>query len=104
MIILSPMPTLIAITIASILFVSGGSLSFAVFIAALLVSTGMADALMPLMWASEFIKKSQAAAIRIHEIMDLPELKRSSLFKSQLSSILFLTTSHLSIMKKILMR
>lgn len=81
MIILSPMPTLIAVTIASIIFVSGGSLSFAVFIAALLVSTGMADALMPLMWASEFIKKSQAAAIRIHEIMDLPELKSSSAFQ-----------------------
>ena len=75
MIILSPMPTLIAVTLAGILLVSGGGLSFAVFIAALLVSTGMADALMPLMWASEFIKISQAAAIRIHEIMDLPELK-----------------------------
>ena len=75
MIILSPMPTLIAVTLAGILLVSGGSLSFAVFIAALLVSTGMADALMPLMWASEFIKVSRAAAIRIHEIMDLPELK-----------------------------
>ena len=81
MIILSPMPTLIAVTIAGILFVSGGNLSFAVFIAALLVSTGMADALMPLMWASEFIKKSQAAAIRIHEIMELPELERASAFQ-----------------------
>ena len=82
MIILSPMPTLIAVAIAGILFVSGGSLSFAVFIAALLVSTGMADALMPLMWASEFIKKSQAAAIRIHEIMELPELKNTSVFQN----------------------
>ncbi len=82
MIILSPMPTLIAVTIAGILLVSGGSLSFAVFIAALLVSTGMADALMPLMWASEFIKKSQAAAIRIHEIMELPELKSTSVFQN----------------------
>ena len=81
MIILSPMPTLIAVTIAGILFVSGGGLSFAVFIGALLVSTGMADALMPLMWASEFIKKSQAAAIRIHEIMELPELESASAFQ-----------------------
>ena len=81
MIILSPMPTLIAVTLAGILFVSGGSLSFVVFIAVLLVSTGMADALMPLMWASEFIKKSQAAAIRIHEIMDLPELKGTSAYQ-----------------------
>ena len=78
MIILSPMPTLISVTAAGILFVAGGSLSFVALIAALLVSTGMADALMPLMWASEFIKKSQAAAIRIHEIMDLPELESAS--------------------------
>ena len=77
LIILSPLPTLIVVTLAGILFVSNGSLSFAVLIAALLVSTGMADALMPLMWASEFIKISQAAAIRIHEIMDLPELKNT---------------------------
>ncbi len=81
MIILSPMPTLIAVTIAGIYFVSGGSLAFVAFLAVLIVSTGMADALMPLMWASEFIKKSQAAAIRIQEIMDLPELKNTSAFQ-----------------------
>ena len=81
MIILSPLPTLIAVTIAGILFVSGGSLAFVAFLAVLIVSTGMADALMPLMWASEFIKKSQAAAIRIQEIMDLPELKNTSAFQ-----------------------
>lgn len=82
LIILSPMPTLIAVTASGIVFVSGGSLSLAVFIAALLVSTGMADALMPLMWASEFIRKSQAAAIRIQEIMDLPDLRNTSAFKT----------------------
>ena len=81
MIILSPMPTLIAVTIAGILFVSGGSLTFVAFLAVLMVSTGMADALMPLMWASEFIKKSQAAAIRIQEIMNLPELKNISAYQ-----------------------
>lgn len=80
MTILSPMPTLIAVTIAGIFFVSSGNLAFVVLIAALLVSTGMADAMMPLMWASDFIKKSQAAAIRIHEMMDLPELKDSTAF------------------------
>jgi ATP-binding cassette, subfamily B, bacterial IrtA/YbtP len=62
---------------AGMFFVAGGSLGFAALIAALLVSTGMADALVPLMWASDFIKKSRAAAMRIHEIMDLPKLKRA---------------------------
>ena len=80
-IILSPMPTLIAVTIAGIFFISGSSLDFASLIAALLVSTGMADALLPLMWASDFIKKSRAAAIRIHEIMTLPELKDPSVYR-----------------------
>lgn len=81
MTVLSPMPTLIAVTTAGIFFVSNGSLEFVILIAALLVSTGMADALMPLMWASEFIKKSRAAAIRIHEIMGLPKLKDAPAFQ-----------------------
>ncbi len=81
MTILSPLPTLIAVTIAGIIFISNGSLEFVALIAALLISTGMADALMPLMWASEFIKKSRAAAIRIQEIIDVPELKETSRFQ-----------------------
>lgn len=83
MTILSPMPTLIAVTAAGIFFVSKGTLAFAPLIAALLVSTGMADALMPIMWASEFIKKSRAAAIRIHDIMDVAELKNTSTKQTQ---------------------
>ena len=41
----------------------------------------MADALMPLMWMSNFIKKSSAAAIRIQEIMDIPVLHISKAHK-----------------------
>ena len=78
MTILSPMPTLVAVTLAGIVFLSDGSLTFGAFIAALLVSTGMADALVPLLWASDFIKKSRAAAIRIHEILALPQLGQAS--------------------------
>ncbi len=78
MTILSPMPTLIAVTTAGLFLISSGDLAFAGLVAALLVSTGMADAMVPLMWASDFIKKSQAAAIRIHEIMEIPELKTAS--------------------------
>ena len=78
MLILSPMPTLIAVTVTGILWIANGSLTFPAFFATLLLSTGMADALMPLMWASEFIKKSQAAAIRIQEILALPALNTVS--------------------------
>ncbi|MGD9162631.1 MAG: ABC transporter ATP-binding protein, partial [Desulfobacteraceae bacterium] len=78
MTVLSPMPTLIAVTAVGIFYIIQGSLDFTRFIAMLLVSTGMADALMPLMWASEFIKKSRAAAIRIHEVMDIPEQREAA--------------------------
>ncbi len=81
MTILSPMPTLLAVTITGIFFLTNGSLEFSPFIAALLVSTGMADAMMPLMWMSNFVKKSSAAAIRIQEIMDIPVLHISNAHK-----------------------
>ncbi|MEJ2489795.1 MAG: ATP-binding cassette domain-containing protein, partial [Sulfurovaceae bacterium] len=57
------------------------TLEFSPFVAALLVSTGMADSLMPLMWMSNFVKKSSAAAIRIEEIMDIPVLHISNTYK-----------------------
>ncbi len=90
MTVLSPMPTLLAVTIMGLFFLMNGTLEFAPFIAALLVSTGMADALMPLMWMSNFVKKSSAAAIRIQEIMDIPVLHNSNTHKKiQNTNILF---------------
>lgn len=67
--ILSPMPTLLAVTAAGIYFISTGTLAFPYFIALLMISTGMADAMMPLMWLNNFIKKSEAGAFRIQDIM-----------------------------------
>jgi hypothetical protein len=48
-------------------------------IAALLLSTGMADAMMPVMWLNNFIKKSRASALRIQEILDVPVLPKTSI-------------------------
>ena len=81
MTILSPMPTLLAVTITGLFFLINETLEFSPFVAALLVSTGMADALMPLMWMRNFVKKSSAAAIRIQEIMDIPVLHISNTYK-----------------------
>jgi ATP-binding cassette subfamily B protein len=67
--ILSPMPTLVAVTAAGIFFVATGNLAFPNFIALLMLSTGMADAMMPLMWLNNFIKKSEAGALRIQDIL-----------------------------------
>jgi ATP-binding cassette subfamily B protein len=69
LLVLSPMPTLLAVSAAGIYFVSAGTLAFPYFIALLMISTGMADALMPLMWLNNFIKKSEAGAFRIQDTM-----------------------------------
>lgn len=74
MMILSPIPTLLVVGGVGSYFIAHQSLSFAPFIAALLISTGMADAMMPLMWMSNFIKKSQASAHRIQEILAIAPL------------------------------
>lgn len=72
--ILSPLPTLLAVLLTAIYLLETGSLELSSFILALFLSTGMADALMPVMWLSNFIKKSQASAIRINEVLDIQEL------------------------------
>lgn len=90
MMILSPMPTLLAVSGVGIGLMIEDSLAFTPFIAALLISTGMADALMPLMWMSNFIKKSQASAIRIQEIEALSQLDYpSQLLRPSDASICF---------------
>ncbi|WP_034255259.1 ABC transporter ATP-binding protein [Aliarcobacter lanthieri] len=75
MIILSPLPTLIAVIITGIYLLNYSSVELFAFISALFLSTGMADAMMPLMWINNFIKKSQASAIRIQEILNIQPLE-----------------------------
>lgn len=90
LLILSPIPTLLAVTAAGIYFKSAGTLSFSAFVAALMMSTGMADAMMPLMWLNNFIKKSQAGAFRINEVLNSPVLSVSETPKEpQDSSVVF---------------
>ncbi|WP_418184761.1 ABC transporter ATP-binding protein [Aliarcobacter vitoriensis] len=74
MIIFSPIPTILAICLVGIYFILNGTLEFATFLATLLISTGLVDALLPLMWVSNFVKKSSASAFRIQEILELPIL------------------------------
>ncbi|MCG8553597.1 MAG: ABC transporter ATP-binding protein/permease, partial [Desulfobacterales bacterium] len=81
-IILSPLPTLLAVLITGICLLNNGSLELSSLILALFLSTGMADAMMPVMWITNFIKKSQASAIRIQEVLDvkaLPQAKGNAL-------------------------
>lgn len=77
MLILSPLPTLLAIFLSGIYLLNQGSLEFSSFITALFISTGMADSLMPLMWISSFVRKSGASAIRIRELLRVKTLEES---------------------------
>ena len=81
-IILSPLTTLLAILLTGIYLLDNDSLELSSLILALFLSTGMADALMPVMWLNNFIKKSQASAFRIQEILniqELPQVKNSKI-------------------------
>lgn len=75
MIILSPLPTLIVVLITGIYLLNFSSLELFAFISALFLSTGMADAMMPLMWINNNLKKSQASAIRIQEVLEIKSLE-----------------------------
>ncbi len=75
MLILSPLPTLLAVFITGIFLLNQGSLELSSFIVAIFLSTGMADALMPVMWLQTFIKKASASALRIQEVLEVKALE-----------------------------
>ncbi len=81
LIILSPLPTLLAVTGVSILLVLSNQLSLSGFIAAVMISTGLAEVLMPLMWFNKALKKAHASAVRIHETNELPVLAKPKVAK-----------------------
>ncbi|WP_041796060.1 ABC transporter ATP-binding protein [Pararhodospirillum photometricum] len=71
---LSPLPTLIAVTLVALGLYALGGLGFAGLVAVLMLSTGVADALLPLMWMSEFIRKARAGALRVHDLASISPL------------------------------
>jgi ATP-binding cassette subfamily B protein len=77
MLTLSPLPTLIVVLFCGLFFLHEQTTTLSAFIAALFLSTGMADALMPVMWLSNFIKKSQSAALSIQDIFEVSPLQQS---------------------------
>lgn len=72
--ILGPLPTLLAVSIAGALLHAGGSLDFPRWAAILLLGAGMAESLMPLMWLNHFIRKANASALRIQDVQAAPIL------------------------------
>lgn len=73
-VLLAPLPTILAVLAGGIFFVNAGTLSLPALIAVLFLSTGMVDAFMPLMWLNNFLRKSKAAADRIDELLAKPAM------------------------------
>ncbi|MEM9060714.1 MAG: ABC transporter ATP-binding protein [Pseudomonadota bacterium] len=71
---LGPLPTLIVVTIAGILLYAQGYISFSVLMAFWLLSTGVAESLMPLMWLMNMNRMAEIGAIRINDFLAEPIL------------------------------
>jgi ATP-binding cassette, subfamily B, bacterial IrtA/YbtP len=71
---LAPLPTVLMVSAGGIYFVDEGSLSLPSLTAVLFLSTGMVDALMPVMWLNNFLRKSKSAADSIEEILSVPAM------------------------------
>ncbi len=74
MLILSPLPTLLAVLITGILLLNFDMIEASSLILALFLSTGMADSLMPVMWLQNHIKKAQSSALKIQEVLSVKAL------------------------------
>lgn len=72
---LSPLPTVMAVLAGGIFFMSREALSEPSLIASLFLATGMVDAVMPLMWLNNFLRRSKAAANRIEEVLSVPAME-----------------------------
>jgi ATP-binding cassette subfamily B protein IrtA len=74
LVLLSPLPTILAVLAGGIFFINAGTLSLPSLIAVLFMSTGMVDAVMPLMWLNNFLRISKAAANRIEALLAVPAM------------------------------
>lgn len=74
MVILSPLPTIIAILIVGGYLYFNQQLAFSTWLAVLLIGSGLAESIMPLMWLSQFIRKAEASAYRIQALFKEPAM------------------------------
>jgi ATP-binding cassette subfamily B protein len=72
--ILNPLPTLVALAWLGGWLIERDLLDAATWLAALLVGTGMAESLLPLMSLKHLVAKTQMSIHRIHEVMAEPPL------------------------------
>ncbi|ARC90802.1 ABC transporter ATP-binding protein [Rhodovulum sp. MB263] len=74
--VLSPMPTLTLVLGAGLILTAMGDLEMSRWLGVLLICTGMAEAMMPMMMLRHMIEKVGLSVARIQEVMQAPELER----------------------------
>ncbi|MDO5103421.1 MAG: ABC transporter ATP-binding protein [Lautropia sp.] len=81
--ILNPMPTLAVLVWLGGWLISREALDAATWLAVLLVGTGMAESLLPLMSLKHLVAKTQMSIHRIQEVMDEPELPEPDMVQAK---------------------
>ena len=71
------LPTLVIVVSVGTWLMVQGKLDFTTLILFLLLSSGVAEAIMPILWLSSFINKANAAAQRIYNILSEPVLPQT---------------------------
>ncbi|WP_372157931.1 ABC transporter ATP-binding protein [Xanthomonas campestris pv. fici] len=70
--VLNPLPTLLVLLWLGVWLVAAGRLDFGVWVCALLLGAGMAEAMMPMMMLKHMVEKAGLSVDRIEEVMALP--------------------------------
>ncbi|MDO6592014.1 ABC transporter ATP-binding protein/permease [Loktanella sp. D2R18] len=77
--VLSPMPTLTLVLGMGLWLTAMGDMSVSRWLGVLLICTGMAEAMMPMMMLRHMIEKVSLSVARIEEVMNAPELEQTAL-------------------------
>ncbi|MDR6433230.1 ABC transporter ATP-binding protein [Brucella pseudogrignonensis] len=86
MAILNPMPTVTVVLWFGVWLFLNDGLSLAALVAVLLICTGMAEALLPLMSLKHLISRTQMSVQRIQQVLETPVLKEVEIKDAQLPS------------------
>lgn len=73
-IIFSPLPTLLAVCVVGVYLIGEGTTQIPNWVALLLLGSGLAEAVMPIMWMNMFVKKAESSSSRIQGLLDEPAL------------------------------
>ena len=75
--ILNPLPTLFILIWMGYAFLQHGTLDFSAWVAVLLLASGMAEAVMPMMMLNNMVAQTRMSVQRIYQVLEMPELPLS---------------------------